>query len=187
MSEGDSAALQELRVKYASMELQHNKLENLLKERFDNQQDAMAILQTIQLQAAAGGALVGDGSSSPAPTGGPPPPAPPPPPGAGGPPPPPPPPGMGGPPPPPPPPGMGGPPPPPPPPGMGGPPPPPPPGGAPVKAGRPDKKSKLSTKPLKSFNWAKIPNHAIDEVRHLFTLLLCVLIMLFFSRLFGAR
>ncbi|KND03814.1 uncharacterized protein SPPG_01270 [Spizellomyces punctatus DAOM BR117] len=109
--------------------------------------------------------------------GGPPPPPPPP----GGPPPPPPPPGMGGPPPPPPPPGMGGPPPPPPPPGMGGPPPPPPPPGggprppgpppppggafgfAPVPTGPPAKPTNLSSKPLKSFNWTKMPNTKVKE------------------------
>ncbi|KAI9093467.1 formin homology 2 domain-containing protein [Phlyctochytrium arcticum] len=112
-------------------------------------------------------------------SGGPPPP-PPPPPGMGGPPPPPPPPpGMGGPPPPPPPPGMGGPPPPPPPPGMGGPPPPPPPPGAPrppgappppggrmgpaVPTGPPPKPTNLSSKPLKSFNWTKMPNTKVKE------------------------
>ena len=113
--------------------------------------------------------------------GGPPPPMPPP--MMGGPPPPMPPPMMGGPPPPMPPPMMGGPPPPPPPggprppgppgppppPGMGGPPPPPggppgPPGpqGAPgafaaVPAGPPAKPLNLSSKPLKAFNWTKLP------------------------------
>jgi hypothetical protein len=94
-------------------------------------------------------------------------PPPPPSPGMGGPPPPPPPsPGMGGPPPPPPP-GMGGPPGPPPPPGMGGPPPPPGIGGpsatmlAPV--GPPPKPTNLSTKPLKSLNWAKIPPMKVQE------------------------
>ncbi|KAI9325341.1 formin homology 2 domain-containing protein [Obelidium mucronatum] len=117
--------------------------------------------------------------------GGPPPP-PPPPASAGGPPPPPPPPIMGGPPPPPPPPGgpapppppppmMGGGPPPPPPSMMGGPPPPPPmmaggpppppgssslPGGIPLP---PPKPTNLSTKPLKSLNWTKIPPVKIRE------------------------
>jgi hypothetical protein len=117
----------------------------------------------------------------PAPTpspgmGGPPPP--PPPPGMGGPPPPPPPPGMSGPPPPPPPPGMGGPPPPPPPPGtaivnqgMGGPPPPPgmgppPPPGMPLfhqAAAAASKPLNLSSKPLKSFNWTKIPPNKVKD------------------------
>ncbi|KAJ3413863.1 Dishevelled associated activator of morphogenesis 2 [Chytridiales sp. JEL 0842] len=111
------------------------------------------------------------------------PPPPPPPPMMGGPPPPPPPPMMGGgPPPPPPPPGMGGgPPPPPPPPGglRSGPPPPPPPGGGPrppgpppppggggpppPPAGPPAKPMNLSTKPLKSFNWTKIPPQKAKE------------------------
>ncbi|KAJ3112593.1 hypothetical protein HK098_008011, partial [Nowakowskiella sp. JEL0407] len=114
------------------------------------------------------------------------PPPPPPPPGFGGPPPPPPPPGMGGPPPPPPPPGMGGPPPPPlpgmggppppPPPGMGGPPPPPGFGGPPAPPGfggfapyapavpqPPAKKTNLSTKPLKSLNWTKLPPLKIKD------------------------
>ncbi|KAI8924051.1 hypothetical protein BC831DRAFT_467748 [Entophlyctis helioformis] len=110
--------------------------------------------------------------------GGPPPP-PPPPPGFGGPPPPPPPPGFGGPPPPPPPPGFGGgPPPPPPPPGMGGPPPPPPPGmGGPppppfgggyapasfAPAGPKPKPTNMSSKPLKSFNWTKLPPQKTKE------------------------
>ncbi|KAI8999424.1 formin homology 2 domain-containing protein [Gaertneriomyces semiglobifer] len=131
------------------------------------------------------------GSGGPPSSGGPPPPPPPPgmggppppppPPGMGGPPPPPPPPGMGGPPPPPPPPGMGGPPPPPPPPGMGGPPPPPPPGGPPgpppppgmggppppggafINRGPPPKPLNLSSKPLKSFNWTKLPPQKATE------------------------
>ncbi|KAI8898114.1 hypothetical protein BC833DRAFT_649016 [Globomyces pollinis-pini] len=88
--------------------------------------------------------------------------------GMGGPPPPPPP-GMGGPPPPPPP-GMGGPPGPPPPPGMG-PPPPPFPGGPPAPAAwapvaAPVAQSKplnLSSKPLKSFNWVKLPPMKVKE------------------------
>ncbi|KAJ3020034.1 UNVERIFIED_CONTAM: hypothetical protein HDU68_010388 [Siphonaria sp. JEL0065] len=101
------------------------------------------------------------------------PPPPPPPPGIGGAPPPPPPPMMGGPPPPPPP-MMGGGPPPPPPPMMGGPPPPPPfaggppppPGGSSLPGGiplPPPKATNLSTKPLKSLNWTKIPPVKIRE------------------------
>ncbi|KAJ1550961.1 Dishevelled associated activator of morphogenesis 2 [Nowakowskiella sp. JEL0078] len=92
------------------------------------------------------------------------PPAPPPPPGFGGPPAPPPPPGFGGPPGPPPPPGFGGPPGPPPPPGFGGP---PPPGfggfASPMAAGPPAKKTNLSSKPLKSLNWTKLPPLKINE------------------------
>ncbi|KAJ3174768.1 Dishevelled associated activator of morphogenesis 2 [Geranomyces variabilis] len=110
--------------------------------------------------------------------GGGPPPPPPPPMMGGGPPPPPPPPMMGGgPPPPPPPPGMGGggPPPPPPPPGMRGPPgpppppggPPPPPGGGPrapaIPTGPPPKPTNMASKPLKSFNWTKMPNVKVKE------------------------
>ncbi|KAI9209295.1 formin family protein [Polychytrium aggregatum] len=112
------------------------------------------------------------------------PPPPPPPPGFGGPPPPPPPPGAGGPPPPPPMPGMGGPPPPPPPgfgrpPGPPGPPPPPGPPGAPgappppgfaapaayrpaMPAASQGKKLNLSSKPLKSLNWTKLPPNKVQ-------------------------
>ncbi|KAI8815088.1 hypothetical protein BJ742DRAFT_782312 [Cladochytrium replicatum] len=109
------------------------------------------------------------------------PPPPPPPPGFGGPPPPPPPPPPGGGPPPPPPPPGGGPPPPPPPPGGGPPPPPPPPGGGPPPpppGGRappftvppspfanmpPPKKTNLSSKPLKSLNWTKLPQMKVSD------------------------
>ncbi|KAJ3330667.1 hypothetical protein HDU76_005130 [Blyttiomyces sp. JEL0837] len=134
--------------------------------------------------------MMGGGPPPPPPPpmmGGGPPPPPPPPMMGGGPPPPPPPPMLGGgPPPPPPPPGMGGPPPPPPPPGMGGPPPPPPPPGgripgppgAPPAPGMPPvaaaaggawnqmpplKPTNLSTKPLKSLNWTKIPPLKVKE------------------------
>lgn len=88
-------------------------------------------------------------------------------------PPPPPPPPPGGPAPPPPPPPPGGAPPPPPPPGgaPGGPPPPPPPGGKSDGglfgfAKQPNRKAPKPSQPLKSFNWAKLPDVSIAKEPH---------------------
>jgi len=36
-----------------------------------------------------------------------------------------------------------------------------------MAAGLPEKKKKLSEKPLKAFNWTKIPNHSIKGVRRI--------------------
>ncbi|KCV71794.1 hypothetical protein H696_01212 [Fonticula alba] len=186
---GAAAADPEAQLKLRASQLEIDKIAAFVRERLGAEnQDIEQLLKEFSEKALAEAkaelekAAASDGGPPPAPpmpgtfpTGAPPPPPPPLPEFAGGAPPPPPPPLPGGGPPPPPPPPLpgfaGGPPPPPPPPlpgGGGGPPPPPPPPGMPgagaaARSARPNKPAKLSQKPLKAFNWTKIPNHAIDK------------------------